>query len=238
MRERSGGDWTRQGFTLIEVLVALTLLTSVVVLAYMAQNLFFEKWQSIHEAGSRAVASYRRQTLLRYAAESIWEYYVTDPTSQLNQRYYPYFHGKTDEVRFVTLSSVFFKGHAAAARLWLRHAADSGELVYEEADLRTQYIRFDTDTPQYGRQWVISRDVRHVRIRYYGRDRIEWNPQSESFVIVKGWFDEYHGRDKMTTPEIIELRYEDRDGQQVLRLHVKSHNPFKEFFFNPQEGND
>jgi prepilin-type N-terminal cleavage/methylation domain-containing protein len=222
------------GFTLVEVMISTTIIALVVYLAFQAQSFFVNIWYSNKISTLSAMEDYRAHSLLRNAIESITEYFITDPESERAGARYPYFIADGASVAFVTLSSVFSKGHAAAGKISLKKS--SGEktavLVYEEMPFDSLYIRYQGDHITYSRSIVIADKVSKATFRYYGTWEIIWDSELEYYKTIKRWQDVYQGKDRKTTPDIIEITLSGKTGDQTLSFPVKSHNPYKEAFFN------
>lgn len=222
------------GFTLIEVLISTTIIALVVYLAFLAQSFFLNIWYSNKLATNIAMEEYRVHSLMRSAIESITEYFITDPESEKVGAYYPFFNADSKSVEFVTLSSVFSKGSAAAGKLFIEKNTKEKTmaLIYEEAALDATYIRYQSEIIAYSRSMVISDGLSHVTFRYYGTWEIIWNNELEYFESIKKWQEVYQGKDRKTTPDIIEISLVGKDGEKILSFPVKSHNPYKATFFN------
>ena len=222
------------GFTLIEVLISTTIIGLVVYLAFLAQSFFVNIWYSNKLATNVAMEEYRAHSLLRSAIESITEYFITDPESEKVGAHYPFFNADSKSVEFVTLSSVFYKGAAAVGKLSLKKNFEEKtmELIYEEAPLNTMYIRYQGDKITYSRSMVIADKLSNVTFRYYGTWEIIWDNELEYFKTIKQWQDIYYGKDRATTPDIIEISLVGINGDQTLSFLVKSHNPYKNAYFN------
>lgn len=220
------------GFTLIELLISTVILASIILLAVLSYSTFLNTWESKRLTDSDALAEYRSHLLLRYALESAYDYFVTDPANERLGVYYPYFKGYPDRLEFVTLSSVFCKGSPAAARL--RTLRDENEevqrLVYEEAPLDNIYIRYNDLDPEYKEQMVSYKDVKNVRFRYYGVEEMRWNDRLDDLEEIYGWQETYQGKEKKGLPEMIELLLTTEEGDTRLAFSVKGENIYKEYF--------
>jgi prepilin-type N-terminal cleavage/methylation domain-containing protein len=220
------------GFTLIELLISTLILASIILLAILSYSSFLNAWESKRLTDSDALAEYRSHLLLRYAVESAYDYFVTDPANERLGIYYPYFKGYPDRLEFVTLSSVFCKGSPAAARM--RVLRDENEevqrLVYEEAPLDGIYIRYNDTDPDYKEQMVSYKDLKNVRFRYYGVEEIRWNHRLDNLEEIYGWQETYQGKEKKGLPEMIELLLTTEQGDTRLAFSVKGGNIYKDYF--------
>jgi len=228
------------GFTLIEVLISTAIIGLVVYLAFLAQSFFVNIWYSNKLATNIAMEEYRAHSLLRSAIESITEYFITDPELERSGVHYPFFNADSISVEFVTLSSVFFKGSAAAGRLFLKKNSEEKTvaLIYEEEPLTAAYIRYQGDKIAYSRSMTISDGLSRVTFRYYGTWEIIYDNEEEVLKAIKQWQAVYQGKDRNTTPDIIEISLSGKNGGQTLSFPVKSHNPYKNVYFNHEIQSD
>ncbi len=222
------------GFTLIEVLISTTIIGLVVYLAFLAQSFFLNIWYSNKLLTYVAMEEYRVNSLLRSAIESVTEYSITDPESEKTGAHYPFFNANSTSVEFVTLSSVFFKGSAAAGRFFIKKNSEEKTLalIYEEAPLNAAYIQYQGDKIAYSRSMTIADKLSKVTFRYYGTWEIVWDDELEYYKTIKRWQNVYQGKDRKTTPDIIEISIANKNGDQTLSFPVKSHNPYKDAFFS------
>ena len=220
------------GFTLIELLISTVILASIILLAVLSYSTFLNTWESKRLTDSDALAEYRSHILLRYALESTYDYFVTDPANERLGVYYPYFKGYPDRLEFVTLSSVFCKGSPAAVRM--RILRDDNEevqrLVYEEAPLDSIYIRYNDLDPEYKEQMVSYKDLKNVRFRYYGVEETKWDHRLDRLEEIYGWQETYQGKERKRIPEMIELLLTTEEGDTRLAFSVKGGNIYKEYF--------
>jgi len=225
----------RQGFTLIEVLIATAILSLAIYLASLSTSIFLNIWEDKQFTDTRAIEDFRSHLLLRFALESIYDYYVTDPFNEKNGKYYPYFKGGKDTIEFVTLSSVFNKKKAAAARLKLDEreigSEDGLSLIYEEMPLDGTYIKYNDFKPEYKNTLIAYRDVKKIKLRYYGAWETIWLAEAGKFETVLKWQEVFSGKERKTIPETIELKVTTRDGETTLMFSIRAKNIYKKEFF-------
>jgi len=223
------------GFTLIEVIVATSILAMAIYLALTAYSFFGDSWRKGKLSDTRSLDLYRNHILCRSAVESIYDYYVTDPSSERNRIHYPYFIGTGQSVDFVTLSSVFVKGVSAAGRIRLVGNELGGQnLVYEETPFLSGFIRYEDQVPEYENRITLYEGVKQINIRYYGLWESRFNEMTMDFDKEYRWQAEFYGKAKKEIPEIIELTVSGEMGVVVLALPVRTSNPFKASFFTPE----
>jgi len=227
---------SRQGFTLIEVIAATTILAIIIYLALTAYAFWGDAWRKGRLADTRSLDLYRNHILCRSAIESVYDYYVTDPVNERNKIHYPYFVGDSTSIAFVTLSSVFSKGIPAAARIRLvKSNAGVQNLVYEEMPLLRQYIKYEDDVPEYESQIVLFENVNRLTIRYYGIFESRYDAAADDYEFIYRWQDDFYGKERKAVPEIIELSvYGESGDDTVWTFSAKARNPYKIIFLEPK----
>jgi hypothetical protein len=218
------------------VIVATTILALAIYLSLTAYSFFGESWRKGRLMDTRSLDLYRSRILFRSAVESICDYYVTDPTNERISNHYPYFIGGSKSIAFVTLSSVFVKGIPAAARIRLAEVDGDQNLIYEETPLLKQFIRYEDLVPEYENRITLFEHVKQLDVRYYGVWERNFNDVTLDFDVTYKWQGEFYGKARNAVPEIIEITVTGEDGDILLTFPVKSLNPFKSTFFQPEIG--
>jgi prepilin-type N-terminal cleavage/methylation domain-containing protein len=225
------------GFTLLEVLIATALLSVVIFLTTLSYSMILDVWAQKKIVGQNTLTNYRSHLLVRFALESVYDYYVTDPMNETKGLYYPLFRGERDMLEFVTLSAVFSKGVPAVARVRLAKQAGNApehyQLLYEEAPLDSTYVRYRDALPPYRRSLVIYPKVEQFSMRYFGEWEARWVREREDFEMVSKWQDTFSGEEKQTIPEIIELTVRTAEEETTLVYQVRANNIHKRSFFQP-----
>jgi len=230
------------GFTLIEVLIATVVLASVVALAGTSYSLYLQAWSKRAGGNERLFKEYRLNLLLKSSLESAFDYYVTDRLGARPTPFYPFFLGLTDELSFVTLSSVWHKGAPALARLRLeKESADLNgrrSLIYEEWPLNDRYLAFNEISEDWPalHQAVIFAGAENIKFRYYGFLKTRYQVEREREIDVLGWQGEFSGRKKYVLPRRIEITANFADDQKkVLTAYLKIENPLKRIYYTDSE---
>ena len=225
------------GFTLIEVLIATLVLSMVIYLTTVSYSLFLNTWERKRLSDVSAIQEYRSRLLLRNSIESIFDYYVTDPESERNNRWFPFFKGGKESLEFVTLSSVFHKGKPAVAKMQIEksEAGNLKSLVYKEASLAKNYIRYKDNPLEYKNQMVIYDNLKSVCIRYFGVWEIRFVHERQNFVTEYKWQETFEGNERNAVPDTIEMIVESEEGETRLVFPILAHITRKGYFFSSEK---
>lgn len=221
------------GFTLIEVLISMMVLSSLIYIATLSYSMFLDVWQKKKLIDTTALNDYRSHILVRSALESVCDYYVTDPSNEKIGHYYPFFKGKKKMLEFVTLSSVFNKGIPAAARLSLKDSPNGHNLIYEELPLDQTYIKYADVNPKYSRAMVVYTGIKKMNFSYYGMWEIKWSQKENHFKTIYKWQDTFSGQEKNNIPEMIKITLVSEAVETVILFPVRAKNVYKRSFFEP-----
>jgi len=215
-----------RGFTLIEVMVTIIILTIIVSLSFFSMTFYLNEWQHNRLGDTRAIQEFRQHRLLHAAMESAWEYIVSDPANETIGYYYPYFKGQMDSIAFVTTSPVFTKNTAAAVRIRLVSNKDSKttNLIYEEESLDKNYIRYYDDNINYSHIFNVSIQGKNLKFRYYGLWEWRMSPGREVPEQILSWQDTFDGKKKQVLPKIIEVVRQSNVEKAIYSFVVQASN--------------
>jgi prepilin-type N-terminal cleavage/methylation domain-containing protein len=119
-----------KGFSLLEMLVAVTVLSMVIGISTYAYAIFVRQWDGHLGRFDDAQAQYQRLEWLAAALEDTLPYVVRDDEGELGF----YFLGRDEGLTLVTMSPIFGVGEPALIRLFREpDEGDAWRLVYEEA---------------------------------------------------------------------------------------------------------
>ena len=195
---------TLKGFSLLEMLVAITVLSIVIGISTYAYSLFIRQWDGHLGRFDEAQAQYQRLEWLSAALEDTLPYVVRDDQGQLGF----YFLGRDEGLTLVTMSPIFNVGEPALIRVFREPDEDgTWRLVYEEAPFAgTLLVRAD-QRMDFRHRLVIARGLPRPEFRYFG-----WASLGSRLTIEaasperRSWFAEYDGLRRRFHPERIELR--------------------------------
>ncbi|MCH7636346.1 MAG: prepilin-type N-terminal cleavage/methylation domain-containing protein [Proteobacteria bacterium] len=192
-----------KGFSLLEMLVAITVLSMVIGISTYAYSLFMRQWDGHLGRFDEAQAQYQRLDWLASALEDTLPYIVRDDNGVLGF----YFLGREEGLTAVTMSPIFDVGEPALIRVF-READDSGawRLVYEEAPFAGTLLARADQRMDFRHRLIIARNVPHLKFRYFGWADLQTRMSfGEALNVRRSWFDEFDGLQRQFHPEKIEL---------------------------------
>jgi len=106
-----------RGFSLLEMLVAVVVLSMVIGISTYAYSLFIRQWDGHLGRFDGAQAQYQRLEWLATALQDTLPYVVRDDKGELGF----YFLGRDEGLTSVTMSPIFGVGEPALIRVFIRH---------------------------------------------------------------------------------------------------------------------
>jgi general secretion pathway protein J len=189
---------TAAGFTLIEVILALTIFALMATILYGA---FFLG----HRAVEKSQGSFEKNQKLRSFGDLLGSYirsaypYRTSPQDPTF-----YFEGEETHLTFVSSSSLAMGGRGMAKVDLALQGMDKGE---ETVRLEEGVpVRLDDETGENGQRnsIVLQEGARDFRLAYL-------NPQVEE----EKWEERWSGREQRKLPRAVRVSYRDRAGKEV-----------------------
>jgi general secretion pathway protein J len=204
-----------EGYTLIEVLVAMAIFSSMMMLAGTALNQGLKQYHGLAEKGL-GFWDYAKKIWIDKSFNSITDYYV----HTRSDGWFPYFRGSQEGISYVSLAPL--TGELPAV-VWIRNEAEENgmrSLVYYELpvytksyeDIERDYIFADYKK---GKSLKLLEGVESIEFSFYGydiRDR------------KYGWYENFDGNRMKLLPSSIMISYnhEGQKGRLVFGLNVNS----------------
>lgn len=204
-----------EGYTLIEVIVAIAIFTAMVMLAGTAMNQGLQQYRGLMEQGLD-FWSYARMIWIDKSFNSATDYYV----QTRSDGWFPYFRGGADGVSYVSLAP--FAGELPVV-VWIRKEKDEkglSSLTYYELPVYTKTfdeIERDSFSGEYkkGQSVRMLEQADRVTFSYYGYDAVKRRYD---------WFDRFEGNKMKRLPSAIEISYRqgESSGSVIFNLNVNS----------------
>jgi general secretion pathway protein J len=185
-----------QGFTLIEVTIALTILALILLIVFGAFRMGISAW----EKGDSLKDEYQKvritSQLITRQLKSILPYRVKTEKAEGN---YIAFEGKYQTVRFVSAVSIKERqpeGFVYAIYEFKQEAKDQGRLVlYEQRALNKDLFE---EHPKEEAGVSLCEGISEVRFEYYREENSEKNQQGN-------WVDEWNAKEEKELPRAIRM---------------------------------
>jgi len=204
---------SKSGFTLMELLMSLAIMSAVLVLAATAYQMYTDTWRRDLSKIEKSFHQFQLQDLTLNALQAVI------PLSVLKEEnpgsgWGFYFLGRSEGMTAVTAAPIFSNGYPAVIRLFSEATADGKyQLVYEEAALKDMVLKFAGQTLPFTRRIIIRDGVDQIRFRYFGWPSLSAKLSSnaeETFDMAKDgtqWFDDYDGLSRSYQPDKIEIQF-------------------------------
>ncbi|MDH3535780.1 MAG: prepilin-type N-terminal cleavage/methylation domain-containing protein [Gammaproteobacteria bacterium] len=195
---------TLKGFSLLEMLVAVVVLSMVIAISTYAYSLFIRQWDGHLGRFDEAQAQYQRLDWLAAAMADTLPYLVRDDQGEIGF----YFLGRDEGLTLVTMSPIFGIGEPALIRVFREpDAGGAWRLVYEEAPFAGTLLARADQRMEFRHRLVIARGLPLPEFRYFGwADLMSRLTQEDLPGAERSWFSDYDGMQRRYHPEKIEMR--------------------------------
>jgi prepilin-type N-terminal cleavage/methylation domain-containing protein len=195
----SGHPQNSRGFTLIEVVLALSIFALIAAVLYGAFSLS-------HSAVEKSRASFEENQKLRSFTDLLGSYIRSAyPYRQAAQDTMVFFDGQEDQLTFVSSISLAMGGRGMS-KIHVTWDAADGEgpvQLQEEVPVRLN-LSDDLNPGGLRNDVVIQERVKELRFAYL-------DPKSEEEI----WEERWDGREKLALPRAVRLSYRNHDGKEI-----------------------
>jgi type II secretory pathway component PulJ len=197
-----------EGLSLVELLIAVAILTMLIGLGTVSFSLFTSKWDALENAYQSRAADLRRVTLLH---ESLKAAVPLRVSSDRGVGYY--FLGDSLGFTFVSERPIFSRGSSAVVRVIAEREQDrqAWRLVYEEASLAGSILSTASQQLPFNRRLIVLSGANDLGFEFFGwrgvEERvqpIELGPRPEP-----RWFNEFDGIDRRQQPLAIKIKVDE-----------------------------
>lgn len=172
----------KKGFTLVELLIAMAIMLTMLVLSGTAYQLYTETWKRDLSRIDSTFEQFRYSELLLDAMQAILPLAVTDS----GMRAY-YFLGREEGFTAVTYAPIYHTGYPAVIRVFReQNETGSYRLVYEEASLQHTVLKDAAQILPFSYRQVVADNLTALTFNYYGWDDI--NSRTNSAEAFSGDF--------------------------------------------------
>lgn len=207
-RQRSSSIARAQGFTLVETLISLVLISLVMLSAALAYQYFTQNWQRNQDKFTDVREDYRTWQLVHKVTQGIYPKVVLSDNDALGF----YFLGRDDGFTGVASISVQDPNSSVVFRIFREPNDDDGfRLVYEEAPLGSQSLERASQTLPFNFRRVLLENAADIQFRYQGWENLAVRSMAISAegmadtIAEPQWFAEYDGMQRSLHPLAIEI---------------------------------
>jgi prepilin-type N-terminal cleavage/methylation domain-containing protein len=234
MSKRKGALKTHQnGFTLIELMIASTILIMVMLLGTYAYSLFAQKWDKQLGNVNQALRQVKELTLVNNLLDGIV------PLALFNERQDPgfYFIGNQQSLTAISLSGLVNQDEPVVFNLSLQQQNGKNVLLYREAPTTTNLILSIEQQINYQHELILLDGLKNLSFSYFGwpsfdvKSENSFNPSNRD--PSTRWSAEYNGQDSRLHPEKLRLSLSLKDGQITINSQFTQ---YSEMLFRNFEG--
>ena len=196
---RSRWFTSRSGFTLIELILAMSLTVMIVTLLYAA---FYLGYRAMEKAGARSELSQRLRSIENFLGgyvRSAFPYRESIRGSAI------FFSGEQDRLTFISSSSLGMGGRGMSRVSLSWSEEEGGVLILEEQIPVRLRSEEEENSAGYTNRMVLWRGVRELRIEYL-------NPQREG----EEWTEQWDGEERRVLPRAVRVGLR-AEGQEEIR---------------------
>ncbi|WP_088331527.1 prepilin-type N-terminal cleavage/methylation domain-containing protein [Lacimicrobium sp. SS2-24] len=210
------------GFSLIELLVALTLLTLIIFIGSYGYQTFSRYWGDELGDFGASYGKSRGLTIVVEAIKGIKPYLVVE-----NQQPYFYFEGGESVFRAVRAKGVTTDGPAIfEIRAYREQGVDSLSLQYSELPLSRENFQQPDKWRQFSYQITILDGLEEFNLQYFGwahfNDFAEEDGEGEGSVRSPEWYGFYSGKDTWITPMKMKMAIRFEEHVNELEVPIKT----------------
>lgn len=193
-----------KGFTLIEVLLAMMLLSIVMYIGSLSFSVFSERWSKELGGFNTDVSDARKLLLLRQVVQGAANYLVRDS----DQRAVYLFYGDATQLIFVSNSPILQSGQQALVRLTVE-TLDNGQqqLKYSESAFTKQPV-FQLNSLPAPDNSIVLFQSENIRFNYFGWQSFAARVRyTESYEGTPEWQAEYDAKKTGVLPFAVNLTW-------------------------------
>lgn len=201
------------GFSLVELLIALAIMSMTIMISSMGYAFFMEKWQGKLGKFDYQAVSAKNIKLIQNAIDNVYPYILRDETGKASI----YFEGDKDNFVAVTSRSIADKSVPAIIRLSVNQADDLSYYIrYQEAQISGQPLISLQQKINFSREFNMFEKAQDIEIRYYGyKNLTEMSGGGE-----QQWWQTFNSLQRDIMPSKLKFVFVMRGQQQTIEFNV------------------
>lgn len=212
---------SNRGFTLIEILISLTILSLTFLVAGNAMSLFINNWEKVSEQLHKNEFLAIDLNGLNNTLKNIEYYDRYEPSSNA---FHPYFYGRNKKMSFITKQPVFLNKNLSLVELAVVKSENGEQLQVSEYDISNDLNLDNLDKPIYSNIFLTADEI---NFSYEGFSQVGELTSSEEYKKPE-LLSSYEARKTGLLPIRINLNLKNNDSYSTISVS----NPY--FNFNKQ----
>jgi len=218
-----------KGFTLIELMLATSLLMMVMFSGYYAYSLYSQKWQKRVQVFWHSTEQATALDSLHKVLTSVLPYIVNGK----NDKASIFFKGTNTDVSFIT-SSAIFSVEPALVQLSLEAIPNSNHynLLYQEQSIKHSLVLDIDHQAQWQHEIILLSNIADFNISYFGWQSFEQAIKqfnSDTFVKKESpvWYQNHESDISRLLPEQIQVSFINEKGLSDFNIALTQHSIYR-----------
>lgn len=185
------------GFTIIELLIAVSILSMLMLVGYYSYSLMLNNWQ--HKSGQfeRQLVDIQRQSILLSALKSTMPWVIVNK----NREPFFFFIGSEVSILGITNTGLSDANYPEVYRLLTRESNNTKSLIYQFESTQNILLKTVDQNIEFEQEYIIFDDIDDFTVEYFGWPSLNEKNSGES----KQWFSTYSGIDRQLFPSKIKV---------------------------------
>lgn len=194
----------QRGFTLVELLIATSIMLMMLGMAMFGYQLYDKQWRKEKDNVSLAYEQLKTFDLFNSALHGIIPYLV----NQKDKAGF-YFLGKKDGFTAITGSPIVNVGYPAVIRIFTEtDTKGQYRLVYEEASLKDTWLVGPAQRLKFSERIVVLQDIKDIEFQYFAvpdvNTPVEMD-ENDQVIDRRQWLNAHDGLTAFTHPEKVQI---------------------------------
>jgi prepilin-type N-terminal cleavage/methylation domain-containing protein len=224
--EQHNKGHAQKGFTLIELMIATSLLMMVMFSGYYAYSLYSQKWQKRVQVFWHNTEQATALDSLHKAISSAVPYIVNGK----DDKAVIYFKGTNTQVSFIS-SSAIFSAEPALIQLSIEAMAESNHynLIYQEQSIKHGLVLDIEHQALWQHKIILLSNITEFNLSYFGWqsfDELIKELNSEAFVKedTRIWYQNHESNVNRLLPEKIQISFNSEKGISDFQIGLSQHS--------------
>jgi prepilin-type N-terminal cleavage/methylation domain-containing protein len=215
-----------KGFTLIELMIATSLLMMVMFSGYYAYSLYSQKWQKRVQVFWHNTEQATALDSLHKVISSALPYVVKGKDDKAAI----YFKGTNTQVSFIS-SSAIFSAESALVQLRIEEMVNSNHynLIYQEQSIKHNLVLDIEHQALWQHEIILLNNITDLNLSYFGWqsfDDVINELNSDAFVIedTRTWYQNHESNTSRLLPEKLQISFNSEKGRSDFKIAFSQHS--------------